>query len=117
MDESEGKKSVESHVYSTLEKIRTKGGQIKKGVNETTKALERSQAKLVVYASDTSPKEIIMHLPLLCKDKNIPCIAVKSKVELGKAVGVDVPTAAIAVVSAGEESHALEDLVSKNKNL
>ena len=27
--------------------------------------------------------EIIMHIPLLSKDKNVPCVAVSSKVELG----------------------------------
>lgn len=112
MSEAEGKGMDES-VYSALEKIRTKGGIIKKGVNEVTKVLERSQAKLVVYAEDTSPKEIVMHLPLLSKDKNVPCISVKSRAELGKAVGLSVPTAAVAVVNAGEEAHSLEELVSK----
>lgn len=112
MSEAESK-SLENVVYSTLEKIRSKGGIIKKGVNEVTKALERSQAKLVVYAEDTSPKEIVMHLPLLSKDKNVPCVSVKSKAELGKVVGLQVPTAAIAVVDAGEEAHSLEELVSK----
>lgn len=117
MVDEAGKKDLDSHVYSVLEKIRSKGGQIRKGVNEATKALERSQAKLVVYASDTSPKEIVMHLPLLCKDKNVPCIVVKSRSELGKSVGVDVPTTAVAVINPGEEAHALEELVSKTKNL
>ncbi len=112
MSEAEGK-GMEDLVYSVLEKIRSKGGIIKKGVNEVTKTLERSQAKLVVYAEDTSPKEIVMHLPLLSKDKNVPCIAVKSRTELGKAVGLPVPTAAVAIVDAGEEAHSLEELINK----
>ncbi len=112
-DEAE-KKDVDRQVYSLLEKIRSKSGVIRKGVNEVTKALERSQAKLVVYASDVSPKEIVMHLPLLAKDRNVPSVAVKSRMELGKASGVSVPASAIAVISAGEEAHALEEFVIKN---
>ena len=115
-DEAE-RKDLNSQVYSVLERIHSKSGNIKKGVNEATKAIERSQAKLVVYAADVSPKEIVMHLPLLSKDRGVPCVEVKSRAELGRAVGIVVPTSAIAVVDAGEEAHALEELVSKIKNI
>ncbi len=113
----EAKKDLDTQVFSLLEKIRAKSGSIKKGVNEVTKVLERSQAKLVVYASDVSPKEIVMHLPLLSKDKDVPCVEVKSRSELGKAAGLSVPTAAIAVTNAGEEAHALEELAGKIKSV
>ena len=43
--------------------------KLKKGANETTKALNRGLADLVVLAADTEPLEIILHLPLLCEDK------------------------------------------------
>ena len=111
------KKDFDSQVYSVLEKIHAKAGSIRKGVNEVTKTLERSQAKLVIYAADVSPKEIVMHLPLLSKDRGVPCVEVKSRTELGKAAGINVPTSAIAVVNAGEEAHALEELLGKLKSV
>ncbi len=77
-------------------------GKIRKGVNEATKSVERGEAKLVVAAEDVSPPEIIMHLPILCEEKKIPFAKVNSKLELGRAAGLDVPTAAIAVADAGE---------------
>ena len=46
--------------------------QIKKGANESTKALNRGIAELVVLAADTEPLEILLHLPLLCEDKVFP---------------------------------------------
>ena len=43
--------------------IARNSGKIKKGTNETTKAIERGIAKLVVIAEDVEPEEIVMHLP------------------------------------------------------
>ena len=49
---------------------------LKKGANETTKALNRGVADLIILAADTEPLEIILHLPLLCEDKNVPYVYV-----------------------------------------
>ena len=45
--------------------------QIKKGANEATKTLNRGIAEMIVIAADTTPLEIVLHLPLLCEDKVI----------------------------------------------
>ena len=39
-------------------------------------------------ASDAVPLEILLHLPLLCEDKNVPYVFVPSKIALGRACGV-----------------------------
>ena len=62
--------------------------QLKKGANETTKSLNRGVADLVVLAADTEPLEIILHLPLLCEDKNVPYVYVPKQADLGRACGV-----------------------------
>jgi len=85
-------------------------GKLRKGSNEVTKALERGQAKLVVYAQDVSPKEIILHLPLLAKEKNVPCVEVGTKEELGAAAGLNVGTAAVAVVQEGNAKDLIKEL-------
>ena len=96
-------------VYHAIE-IAFKTGKIRKGTNEVTKAIEKGTAKLVAYAADISPKEITMHLPLLCKDKGIPCFEVPSKEELGAAAGLGLPTAAVAIVEPGEAADAIKNL-------
>ena len=53
--------------------------QLKKGANEATKALNRGQAEFVILASDAEPLEILLHIPLLCEDKNVPYVFVQSK--------------------------------------
>ena|SRR3989339_1684342 len=97
----------DAKVLEAIEVART-SGKIRKGANETTKAIEKGNAKLVVYAADVTPKEVIMHLPLLCKDKNIPCVEIAKKDDLGAAAGLAVPTAAVAIVKEGDAKAAIE---------
>ena len=44
-----------------------------------TKALNRGLAEFIVMAADAEPLEILLHLPLLCEDKNVPYVFVRSK--------------------------------------
>ena len=85
-------------------------GKIRKGVNETTKAVERGIAKLVVIAEDIDPPEIVMHLQPLCDEKKIPLMKVPSKTELGRAAGIDVSAASVAITDLGEGKKKLEDI-------
>lgn len=88
-------------------------GKLRKGSNETTKAVERGIAKLVVLASDVEPKEILMHLPPLCEEKKTPYVYVQSKMELGRAAGLDVPSAAIGIVEVGEGKDLFKEILTK----
>ena len=53
--------------------------QLRKGANEATKTLNRGQAEFIVLAADAEPLEILLHIPLLCEDKNVPYVFVRSK--------------------------------------
>ena len=99
----------EAKVLEAIEIART-SGKIRKGSNEATKAIEKGDAKLVAYAADVTPKEIVMHLPLLCKEKNIPCFGVSKKEDLGAAAGLPVSTAAVAVVKEGDAKSLIEQI-------
>jgi large subunit ribosomal protein L7Ae len=99
----------DAKVLEIVEIARTTG-KIRKGANEATKAIEKGEAKLVVFAGDVSPKEIVMHLPLLCKDKNVKCVEIAKKEDLGAAAGLAVGTTAVAIVNEGEAKVALQSL-------
>jgi large subunit ribosomal protein L7Ae len=88
-------------------------GKVRIGTNETTKAIERGIAKLVVIADDVQPKEVIMHLEPLCNEKKIPFVHVKNKLELGRAAGIDVGTASIAVIELGDAKKDVEEITKK----
>lgn len=48
---------------------------------------------------DTEPIEILLHLPLLCEDKNVPYVFLPSKTALGRACGVSRPVIAASVTT------------------
>jgi len=102
-------KMSDESVFEVIE-VAKKTGKLKKGCNEVTKALEKGQAKLVVVAKDTTPKEIVMHLPLLSKEKDVKYVEVEKKEELGAAAGLPLGTAAIAVTDVGEAGEMLKQL-------
>jgi len=97
-------------VYELIEKAR-KTGKVEKGTNEVTKAIERGTAKLVVYGTDVEPKEIVQHLPILCKEKGIPCVEADKKQKLGIAVGLGVSCASVVITDAGDAEKDLEGFV------
>ena len=93
--------------------IARESGKVKKGVNETTKSVERKTAKLVVIAEDVSPEEIVMHLPKLCEEKDITYVYVPAKKDLGQAVGIKVSTTSVAIEDAGKGKELLTDIIKK----
>jgi len=95
-------KDITERIYSLIENARS-DGKIRKGVNEVTKSLERGEAKLSISATDISPAEIVMHLPLIAKEKDIMHVYVPSKTELGASAGLPVATAAVAIISADKK--------------
>jgi len=122
----ETRKAVEVEVFSMADYIKVqltdelrektldllektaKKGKLKGGINEVTKAIERGTAKFVVIAEDVSPKEIVMHLPLLCDEKQIPFSYVATKKELGEKAGLKTATASIAIVESEAEAELKE---------
>ena len=89
-------KELSDKAYSLAEMARD-GGKIKKGTNEVTKTVERGAAAIVIMATDVEPPEILAHMPALCEERNVPYVYVPSKIELGKAIGLDKPAASTEV--------------------
>ncbi|HWS20710.1 MAG TPA: 50S ribosomal protein L7Ae, partial [Nitrososphaera sp.] len=97
----ETSKDLVNAVYEAV-RVSKQSGKVRKGTNETTKAIERGVSKLVVIAEDVEPPEVVAHLPILCEERNAPFIFVPSKQQLGASLGIDVGSAAATIVDAGE---------------
>lgn len=105
--------------------------QLKKGANEATKTLNRGVAEVVILAADTAPLAILLHIPLLCEDKNVAYMYaflhlqnrtrnkanslrsyVPSKMALGRACGVS-----RAVIAASITTNEASDLMGQIRAL
>ena len=111
----------EDLVNPILEALRvaSQSGKVKKGTNEATKAIERGISKLIVIAEDVEPPEVVAHLPIICDEQGAAYAFVPSKQELGKALGIDVTSAAAAILDAGDAQHIIDqvkDAIAKIKS-
>ncbi|MGB9674881.1 MAG: 50S ribosomal protein L7Ae [Nanopusillaceae archaeon] len=101
--------NYEAKVYELFERAK-RSGKIKKGTNETTKAVDRGQAKLVAIALDVDPPEVVMHLPALCKEKGVKYVYVSSKQKLGQACGIKTQAASAAIIEPGDGKNLLDEI-------
>ena len=103
---------IQNRALEALE-IARDTGKIKKGSNEATKAIERGTALLVLIGSDVQPEEVVMHLPALCDEKKVPYLFVKRQNDIGAASGLDVGSAAAAIVKPGKAKEIIDDIAKK----
>merc|ERR1711935_1278799 len=112
--------TIKKQKQKTHQKIKWKEKiLLKKGANETTKALNRGVADLIILAADTEPLEIILHLPLLCEDKNVPYVYVAKQADLGRACGVSRNIIAVAILqnNDGPIAATVKDMSNKVEQL
>jgi large subunit ribosomal protein L7Ae len=88
----------EDLVNPILEAVRvaSSSGKVKRGTNEATKAIERGTSKL----------------PILCEEQGAAYAFVPNKQELGKSLGIDITSAAAAILDAGDAQHIVDQVVS-----
>ena len=109
-------KELSDKAYNLAEMARD-CGKIKKGTNEVTKAVERGEAAVVIMAVDVEPPEILAHMPALCEERGVPYVYVPAKVELGNAIGLEKPTASIAIVDVGKGKALCDEIAEAVKAL
>ncbi len=93
-------------------RVAAESGKVKKGTNEATKAIERGTSQLIIIAEDVEPPEVVAHLPILCEEQGAAYAFVPSKQELGKALGIDITSAAAAILDSGDAQHIVDQVVS-----
>ena len=109
-------KDLVNAIYEAV-RLAKQSGIVRKGTNETTKAIERGISKLVIIAEDVEPPEVVAHLPILCDERTSKYVFVPSKKELGNALGIEVGSAAATIIDAGESQQIIEQITSNVDNL
>ncbi len=103
---------IQNKALEAVEAAR-ESGKIKKGSNEATKAIERGIAQLVLIGADVEPAEIVMHLGPLCEEKKIPYLFINKQNDIGAACGLEVGSAAAAIVKSGKAKEMIDDIAAQ----
>lgn len=72
--------------------------QVKKGINETIKFLDKGKVEVVIMAADADPIELLSHMPTLCEERSVPYCFVKEAAGLGRACGISRPVICCSIV-------------------
>ncbi|XP_072915975.1 H/ACA ribonucleoprotein complex subunit 2-like protein [Hemitrygon akajei] len=89
-------RKLTKRLYKCVKKA-VKVKQIRRGVKEVQKFINKGEKGIVVLAGDTMPIDVYSHLPVLCEDNNLPYAYIPSKVDLGAAAGTKRPTCVILI--------------------
>jgi len=71
------KKEAETKVEGKPAEEKKKPLIAKFGLNHVTSLIENNKAQLVAIAHNVEPIELVLHLPTLCRKKNVPFCFVK----------------------------------------
>ena len=88
---------------------------VKFGINHITYLVEQGKAQLVCIAHDVDPVELVIWLPALCKQMNVPYCIVKGKARLGAVVHKKTATALALTAIKNEDKMEFSKLVEAIK--
>jgi large subunit ribosomal protein L7Ae len=109
-------KEISDAAYEALRQAK-QTGKIRKGTNETTKAIERGIAKLVIIAEDVEPPEVVAHLPIICEERSVPFVFVPTRASMGPALGIDVGAASACIIESGDAQPLIDQVVTEISKL
>lgn len=88
---------------------------VKYGINHITYLVEQGKASLVCIAHDVDPIELVIWLPALCRQMNVPYCIVKGKARLGAVVHKKTATALALTGIKNEDKMEFSQLVEAIK--
>ena len=73
--------------------------------------------RLVVFAGDVTPIDIMCHMPAVCEDKDIPYAYTPSRLELGHALGLKRTSLMVLVRPHGDYQELYDEVKKELKDL
>ncbi|MCJ8740741.1 hypothetical protein PDJAM_G00062390 [Pangasius djambal] len=105
-------RKLSKKLYKCVKKA-AKHKQIRRGVKEVQKFINKGEKGIVVLAGDTLPIDVYCHLPVMCEDKNLPYAYIPSKVDLGSSAGSKRPTCVIMIKPHEEYKEAYDECLEE----
>ncbi|XP_076836174.1 H/ACA ribonucleoprotein complex subunit 2-like protein [Brachyhypopomus gauderio] len=105
-------RKLSKKLYKCIKKA-AKLKQIRRGVKEVQKFINKGETGIVVLAGDTLPIEVYCHLPIMCEDRNLPYAYIPSKADLGSSAGSKRPTCVILIKRHDEYEEAYDECLEE----
>ncbi|XP_031696259.1 H/ACA ribonucleoprotein complex subunit 2-like protein [Anarrhichthys ocellatus] len=105
-------KKLSKKLYKCVKKA-SKVKNIRRGVKEVQKFINKGETGIVVMAGDTLPIDVYCHLPVMCEDRNLPYAYIPSKGDLGSSAGSKRPTCVILIKPHEDYQDAYDDCVAE----
>uniref|UniRef100_A0A3Q3X9A4 H/ACA ribonucleoprotein complex subunit 2 n=1 Tax=Mola mola TaxID=94237 RepID=A0A3Q3X9A4_MOLML len=109
-------KKLSKKLYKCVKKA-AKVKNIRRGVKEVQKFINKGERGIVVLAGDTMPIDVYCHLPIMCEDKNLPYAYIPSKMDLGSSAGSKRPTCVILIKPHQDYQDAYDECVEEVSGL
>ncbi|KAM4620461.1 H/ACA ribonucleoprotein complex subunit 2-like protein [Polymixia lowei] len=109
-------RKLSKKLYKCVKKA-AKLKQIRRGVKEVQKFINKGEKGIVVLAGDTLPIDVYCHLPVMCEDKDLPYAYIPSKVDLGSSAGSKRPTCVILIKPHQDYQEAYDECLDEVSTL
>lgn len=109
-------KKLSKKLYKCVKKA-AKLKNIRRGVKEVQKFINKGEKGIVVLAGDTLPIDVYCHLPIMCEDRNMPYAYIPSKVDLGSSAGSKRPTCVIMIKPHQDYQEAYDECLEEVSGL
>lgn len=87
------------------------------GLKDVQMRIRKGETGIVVFAGDVQPVDIMIHLPAVCEEKEIPYCYTPSKADLGAALGVKRGTLMVLLREHEDYKEAFNELKEEIKHL
>lgn len=109
-------KKLSKKLYKCVKKA-AKVRNIRRGVKEVQKFINKGERGIVVLAGDTLPIDVYCHLPIMCEDRSLPYAYIPSKVDLGSSAGSKRPTCVILIKPHEDYQEAYDECLEEVSGL
>ncbi|XP_034407004.1 H/ACA ribonucleoprotein complex subunit 2-like protein [Cyclopterus lumpus] len=109
-------RKLSKKLYKCVKKA-SKVKNIRRGVKEVQKFINKGEKGIVVMAGDTLPIDVYCHLPVMCEDRSLPYAYIPSKGDLGSSAGSKRPTCVILIKPHEDYQDAYDECVSEVSGL
>lgn len=73
--------------------------------------------RLVIFAGDVTPVDIMCHMPAVCEEKNIPYIYTPSRLELGHSLGLKRTSLMVLIKEHPDYQTSFDELAAELKTI